>query len=210
MGHMDIIDKTLDRLSKRHLCTCEPVSIALGVMAVGGAATSIIGQNTARQAAKGQENQKRIAQEDLMKENKRRATYDYLLQSRQENLKQAQEQMALGVKVQDVNNKTGETIGTARSSAAERGIAGSTLEQIIEDYHFQQDAQTGQLRANQGMADVQHAESVRSYGEGYSRDVADVRPYQMKVQPPVDYFGPIFGAGQSIAGTPGIKKLAAK
>ena len=113
---IDPIDNTLARLSaRRGLCTCEPVSLAVlaGTMAAGGAASSIIGANTSRQMAKHQEDEKRNAQDQVILENRMRATHDYLRNVRLEQLKQQQETESLAEEGGDERRGRGRFRGDA-------------------------------------------------------------------------------------------------
>jgi hypothetical protein len=163
-------------------------------MAAGGAAMNIIGQNTTRQMNKGYENQKKNAQDDLIIENRRRATHDYLRQVRLEQLQQTQETQSLSEQGQDVSKQASGATGQARSDAAERGVAGNSVEMIVNDYEFQQNQEVGRLRQNQEMKNAQHTENTAGYKDQFDQRIASVKPYIPRVQPPVDYFGPVFGA----------------
>jgi hypothetical protein len=180
---------------------CEPISMTalIGGAAAGGAVTNIIGQNTTRQMNKGFENQKKIAQDDLIVENRSRATKDYLRQVQLEQLQETQEGQALNEEASDIAKGTRSTEGQARASAAERGVAGNSVETIINDYEFQQNQEIGRLRQNQAMKGAQHVENVEGYKDQFDQRIAAVKPYVPRVQPPVDYFGPIFGAVSTTA-----------
>lgn len=182
---------------------CEPVSITMATMAMAaaGAAVSISGANTQRQANKGFENQKKNAQDDLIIENRRRATHDYLRQVRLEQLQETQEGNAVDEQAQDVVRAKQVTVGTAYASAAERSVAGNSVEMLINDYEFQQSQEVGRLRINQEMKKAQHTENIKGYADQFDQRVAAVKPYIPRQQPPVDYFGPIFQAVSSVAGT---------
>lgn len=182
---------------------CEPVSIALAVTAaasLAGAGMSIAGQNTARQMAKGQEEQKRLAQEQAILENRSRATKDYLRQVRLENTQARQETIAMREEGQDVRNQALAASGTAVASAAERGVAGRSLDMILSDYEFQQNKEIGRMRMNQTMKDQQHTENIGGFQDQFEYRVTAMKPYVPRPQAPVDYFGPIFGAVSQIGG----------
>lgn len=170
----------------------------MGAMAAGGAATSIIGQNTQRQMNKGVENQMKNAQDDLIMENRRRATHDYLRQVRLEQLSQTQEHDALATESADVAKQKDAATGQAVASAAERGVEGNSVATTISDFEFQQNREVGRLRLNQSMKDNQHTEAIAADKDTYDYRVAAEKPYVPRAQAPVDYFGPIFGAGQSV------------
>jgi hypothetical protein len=174
------------------------MAMVAGGSAIAGAATNIIGQNTTRQMNKGYENQKKNAQDDLILENRKRATHDYLREVRLEQLTQAQETSSLAEQSQDTLKQAAGATGEAKASAAERGVAGNNLETIISDYDFQQNQEVGRLRINQEMKNNQHTEAIAADKDSFDYRVASVKPYVPRPQAPVDYFGPIFGAVSSI------------
>ena len=138
----DPIDHHLTRLSSRNQLTCEPVSILLGATALasaGGATSSIIGQNTNRQLAKHYEDEKRNAQDTVILENRMRSTKAYLKNVRLEQLRQSQEESALAEQGGDIAKQAAGASSKAVASAAERGVAGNSLETILGDYAYQQD-----------------------------------------------------------------------
>jgi hypothetical protein len=195
---------------------CEPVTmatIAIGASA-GGAATNIIGQNTTRQMNKGYENQKKNAQDDLIIENRKRATHDYLREVRLEQLEQSQEESSVSEQSNDIARQAEGATGQAVASAAERGVSGNNLETIISDYDFQQNKEVGLLRLNQAMANMQHTENIAGAKDQFDYRVSSVKPYVPRVQPPVDYFGPIFGAvsdsAKTVMGSPETFGMPAK
>lgn len=175
---------------------CLPVVAA---MAVAGAATNIMGQMQAKKTGEAVEEVQRIEQENVINENRRRTTDDYLNQIRMERDQQAQEEASVAMKSGDVMRETRRSVATGTASAAERGVAGRTIEAIAADYEFMANTETGRLKANQVQANRQHEEEIRGYGTAYSNRIADVRPYIKQPQKPIDYFGPIFGAGAQVA-----------
>jgi hypothetical protein len=175
------------------------MTAVVGGLAAGGAVTNIIGQNTTRQMNKGFENQKKNAQDDLIIENRKRATHDYLRQVRLEQSQEVQETASLNEQGQDISKQAASATGQARSDAAERGVAGNSLEMIVNDYEFQQNQEVGRLRQNQEMKNTQHKENIAGFNDQFDQRIAAVKPYVPRVQPPVDYFGPIFGAASTTA-----------
>lgn len=169
---------------------CDMNSIAAG----GAGITQMIGANTERQMVKGVENQKKNAQDEVIIENRKRATHDYLREVRLEQLAESQEHAALTESSNDVVKQTEATKGEARSSAAERGVAGNSLETLISDYEFQQNTEVGRLRINQKMKDLQHGEAKAGFEDQFNYRVAAEKPYVPRVPPAVDYFGIAFQA----------------
>ncbi len=178
----------------RFITTCEPVTVSMGVMAAAGAAASIQGQRQAQKMAKGTEEARRLEQENVITENRRRSTDDYLNQTRLTMEQQAQEEASVAVKSGDVMRETRRSVATGTASAAERGVAGRTIEQIASDYDFQANEETGRLKQNQALANQQHQESLRGLKTQFNNRITDVKPYIPKQQAPVDYAGPLLGA----------------
>ncbi len=160
--------------------------------AVGGGAMGVMGSMAANKNAKQVEEARRIEQENMITETRRRATSDYLDQTRMEREQQAQEEAAVALKGQDVAKETNRSIATGTASAAERGVAGRSIDQINADYEFMANEEVGRLKMNQAAANRQHDEAARGYGTQFENRVADVRPYVKKAVAPVDYFSPVF------------------
>lgn len=169
-----------------------PWGAAVG--AVGGAVMGVAGSAAANKSAKATEEARRIEQENVIMETRRRATDDYLDQTRMEREQQAQEEVAVAIKGNDVAKETQRSIATGTASAAERGVAGRTVDDIARDYAFQENEEVGRLKANQALANRQHGEVVRGMGTQFENRVADVKPYVKKAVAPVDYFSPVFQA----------------
>lgn len=173
---------------------CEPVTISMGVMAAVGAGLNIAGQSEQNKAAKGMEKNKQAAQADLIEENRRRATKDYLRQVNAEQLQQRQETESVAEKSYDLMRQSRKTVATGMASAAERGVSGRTVDQIASDYNFQADLEIGRIKENQKNANIQHQRKLQGFRDEYDYRASAVKPYTPKPVAPVDYFGPIFGA----------------
>jgi hypothetical protein len=171
------------------------MTIAMGTMAAGSAAMSIAGQFQAAGAHNSSEEARRIANQNAMDENRRRATHDYLTQTRLEREQQAQEVASVAQKSFDVRREATRSVGTALASAAERGVAGRTVDMIAADFDFMADEETGRLRANQKLANRQHDENIRASGTEWQNRVTSIQPYQKTPAKPIDFFGPVFQAG---------------
>lgn len=169
-----------------------PWGAAVG--AVGGAAMGIIGSQQANKAAKATEENRRIAQEYAISENRKRATADYLNAIRMETVQAAQEHESVAERSTDITRQRDNTVGTAAASAAERGVDGRSLDQVIASYHMEADTEIGRLKANQRMKDRAHGESIVAADRGYYNRITGMQSYAPKQVKPVDYFSPIFGA----------------
>ncbi len=187
----------------RFECKCEPVSLTAGMVALSAAsaAMQVKGQaNAAKQYNSVQEAQ-RMETENVIEENRRRATQDYLTTTRLEREQQSQEQEAVAQKTNDLNREAARTIATGNASAAERGVAGRTVDQIAADFDFAANEETGRLKANQNLANQQHAENVLAAGTEFSNRAASIKPYIKTPARQIDYFGPIFQVGAQTLGT---------
>lgn len=160
----------------------------------GSAVTNIIGQNDARQLAKGTENQKRLAVDEQIASNDQRATADYLQSVSDENAKMTQEHQSNAEKFNDNAKQQRASDADANVAAAEGNVAGHSLDAIHSDYQQQVDFANGRMATNQQWADYQHTRNDQGYANVLVNRENSIQPYQMKVQNPVDYYGPIFGA----------------
>ncbi len=169
--------------------------------AVAGAAMGVLGSVTNNKNAKKTEEARRIARDQQITENRRRATDDYLNQVRTEQLAQTQENAAVAQKSIDITHQRDNTVGTAVASAAERGVDGRTVDQIVQDYHFQSDTEAGRLRINQQGRDNQHFQNIQNYDRQYYNRITGTPTYAQQPVAPVDYFGPILALGGNLAKT---------
>lgn len=181
--------------------TCEPVTLAMAGMGVAQAGMNIYGQFQARDAHNATEEYRRLEQENVIEENRRRATKDYLTSVRLEQTQQQQETESVAQKSFDVFQQATRSVATGMASAAERGVAGRTVDQIAADFDFMANEETGRLKENQKLSDLQHVENIRSYGTEYSNRIAAVKPYVKTPAKPIDFFGPIFQAGAQTLNT---------
>lgn len=173
--------------------------------AVAGAAMGVMGSVANNKNAKKTEEARRIARDQQIAENRRRATNDYLNQVRLEQTAQAQENVALAERTTDIARQRDNTVGTAVASAAERGVDGRTVDQIVQDYHFQSDQESGRLRINQKGRDQQHWTNIQNQDRQYYNRITGTPTYAQQPVAPVDYFGPAL----SLAGNLGKAGMAA-
>lgn len=155
---------------------------------------SIKGQQTARQMAINQEEEKRKAQEVAITEERSRATKDYLRQLRQEGEQARQEALNTRGETIEVGRQADQVESTAITSAAERGVDGRSLSHILNDYSFQENREVGILKENLRTKNQQHSENITGYQDQFDQRVTQMKSYVPRPQAPVDYFGPIFGA----------------
>jgi len=188
---------------------CEPISVGMGVMAIAGAASSIMAQQQAASAGDATEEARRIEQDNVIEENRRRASEDYLNTVRLTQTRQEEEHSAVVQKVSDVRQQQAHSVATAGASAAERGVTGRTVDQIMSDYAFMASEEAGRLHENQSRADRQHGETIRAAQTEFNVRSTSIRPYVKQMQKPVDYFSPIFqAAGQTMGTYSAVQKSA--
>lgn len=164
-------------------------------MAVAGATTKIIGDKQANDTGKQTEKMASLVRNNQIDENRRRATADYLQSTSDENAKMGQEHQSLAEKKNDNTQTLRAANASAEVAAAEGNVAGHNLDAIHSDYQHQLDVTNGRLSTNQEWADYQHTRNNQGQVNVFSNRAASIQPYQEAVQKPVDYFGPIFGAG---------------
>lgn len=188
---------------------CEPVTLTMAGMGVAQAGMNIYGQFQARDQHNSIEEYRRLEQENVIEENRRRATHDYITNVRLEQQQEDQEKAALAQKVVDIQMQADRSIATGMASAAERGVAGRTVDQIAADFDFMANEETGRLKENQKLADLQHGENIQSLGTEYSNRITAVKPYVKRPANQIDFFGPIFQAGAQTLNTGvGVAKAA--
>ncbi len=142
---------------------CDPVSIAVGsalgatgsatavgmvgattMLGVASSATSFIGQRRmARQQARYQARAAEAERQRAMQEQSAL------------RLRQAQEQEAANREMAEVALKSREALARTRTSAGEAGVAGSSVEMLLDDYTRQEAAYRIGITRQQEMRDVQ-------------------------------------------------------
>lgn len=180
---------------------CTPVMGLMAGLSAVQAGAGIYGQFQAQKQFNATEEMRRQQQEIAIEENRRRATYDYLNNVRLEQTQQSQEEASVAQKSMDVGRQATLNIATANASAAERGVAGRSVDQIAQDFDFMSNEETGRLQLNQKVANQQHQENIRSAGNEYSNRVASIKPYVKTPAKPIDFFGPVFQAGAQTINT---------
>ncbi len=191
--------------------TCDPLTMMIvgGGMQAGQAGMDIYGQFQARDTHKAVEESRRQQQEINIEENRRRATHDYIESARLEQTQQAQEEESVAMQSFDIAQGSRRSTATGMASAAERGIAGRTVEQIAADFDFMANEEAGRLKQNQQISNQQHRENIRAMGTEHSNRIASVKPYIPTPAAPIDFFGPIFKAGaQTLGGSTNIAQAA--
>lgn len=182
----------------------------MGVLAVAGAVTSIIGQNQQRQDQKGYRNKLVQANQAQMDENRSIATTAYLDQAAQANNNLAQERIGAAESGQDQTTKRLQAQGAVNAAGAEAGAGGTALSSLMDDFHRQESMFRSHNDQNLLFKQQQTATSIRGeQGQATSR-IAQIKPYQPSPIAPADYIGPALQAVGTGVGGYNNKQVAQK
>lgn len=157
------------------MCNPPAIAIALGVAQAG---TTIIGQ---RQAAKTQQK----VQEQASKQERER----YLAEVTSMRIQERQEEVALSQRIQASTRKAREARATARVSAGEAGVAGLSVNALINDLTREEANYRFSEAQNQQMMDVNRILQLQGAGLGFTNNMLRInRPI---AQP--NYLGAVIG-----------------
>ena len=136
---------------------CDPISIGLAVAQTGA---TIMGQ---RQAAKTQER----AQANASKAERQR----YLHEVSSMRIQQGQEQVAAAQRLQESTKKAREARATARVSAGEAGVAGLSVDALINDLTRKEAEYNFNTQKQLQMSDVNRTLQLRDAGLGFTNNM---------------------------------------
>ena len=136
---------------------CDPISIAMGI---GQAGMSIIGQ---QQAANAQAQ----AQAQASKAERQR----YLHEVSSMRIQQGQEQVAAAQRLQESATKAREARATARVSAGEAGVAGLSVDALINDLTRKEAEYSFNVQKQAQMSDVNRQLQLRDAGLGFTNNM---------------------------------------
>lgn len=186
---------------------CEPVTIMATAAVVASAASAglgIQGQIQQRKAQVEYQNRLTEANAKQMQENRDLATEAYLNQATAANRQLAESREAAASANFDRSRQAIEARGQVLVSGAEAGVYGVSLNDLLADFHRQEDMFRGRNEQNLLFRQQQTAAQVRGYqSEAFARALA-VKPYQPSPIAPVDYFGPALQVVKD-AGTTGMR-----
>jgi hypothetical protein len=129
---------------------CDPVSIAV---AVGSSLAQYVGQ---RQQAKAQ--QRHQAQAAAAERQR------FLQEQTSLRMRQAQEQEAVGRELEQVSRKSQAALARARVSAGEAGVAGASVQALMDDYMRQEAGYRSALLRQQELGGVSTAMGLEQAG----------------------------------------------
>jgi len=138
---------------------CNPVAIAIG-LGVAQTGTTIIGQ---RQAAKTQER----VQANASKAERQR----YLHEVSSMRIQQGQEQVAAAQRLQESTRKAREARATARVSAGEAGVAGLSVDALINDLTRKEAEYNFNTQKQLQMSDVNRTMQLEQAGLGFTNNM---------------------------------------
>lgn len=159
---------------------CDPVTAT--ILAVASAGTQIQGQ---RQQAKAQEK----VQARATKQEQQR----YLNQVSSMRMQQAQEQVGMAQRIQASTTKAREARATARVSAGEAGVAGLSVDALINSLTQQEAQYRFSETQNRQMTDVNRELQLRDAGLGSEMNL--LRINKPIAQP--DYLGSLLSGAQT-------------
>lgn len=158
---------------------CEPISIG---MALASTASSIVGQ---QQAAKAQAR----SQANASTAERQR----YLQEVSSMRIQQGQEQVAAAQRIQESTRKAREARSTARVSAGEAGVAGLSVDALINDLTREEASYNFATQQQTQMNDVNRTMQLDQAGLGFTNNMLRInRPIE---QP--DYLGAALGGAQT-------------
>ncbi len=138
---------------------CEPTTIAIA-LGVAQAGTTVIGQ---RQAAKTQEK----VQANASKAERQR----YLHEVSSMRIQQGQEQVAAAQRLQESTKKAREARATARVSAGEAGVAGLSVDALINDLTRKEAEYNFNTQKQLQMSDVNRTMQLEQAGLGFTNNM---------------------------------------
>lgn len=160
---------------------CDPVTIA-ATMAVAQAGTTVIGQQ--QQAKTQAEAQRRASAAERQR---------YLHEVSSMRMQQQQEQVQAAQKLSESARKAMEARATARVSAGESGVAGLSVDALINDLTRKEAEYSFNVQEQGRMSDVNRQLQLRDAGLGFTNNMLRInKPIE---QP--DYLGAALGGAQT-------------
>lgn len=160
---------------------CEPVSITLGALSIATSiASGIAGYQAQSQAAAEQEryqNEMVLARNAQIRQNEQLAAQAYLDQSNQLRLRQSEETAAASQKMQQNSLDAAQARATARVSAGEAGVAGLSIDSLLNDYYRQEGFYNDSVRQNLEWSNRQTEEDLKGTRASAIQNVLSVTPY---------------------------------
>ena len=165
---------------------CDPISATIGTAIVGKSAAAgmtavqlgMIGASTVAgigSSVAGYAGQRRMAQQQAAYQAQAAAAerQRFLQEQTSIRMRQAQEQEAVGRELQQVSRKSQEALARARVSAGEAGVAGASVQALMDDYTRQEGAyreallrqqELGQVATGMGLEQAGFATQQRQIG----------------------------------------------
>ena len=160
---------------------CEPTTIALALGAAS-AGTTIIGQQ--QQAKTQAEAQRRASAAERQR---------YLHEVSSMRVQQQQEQVAAAQKLSESARKAMEARATARVSAGESGVAGLSVDALINDLTRKEAEYSFNVQEQTRMSDVNRQLQLRDAGLGFTNNM-------LRINKPIEqpnYLGAALGGAQT-------------
>jgi hypothetical protein len=175
---------------------CNPAAAMIGLSVAQGG-MSIMGQQQRQRAEIEYQQANAEARNNQIVQNRSMATQSYIQQVTAENLMKAQEEQANAEKGKDLAIQKMQAVGTAKAAAADAGVDGASLDNLLNDFNRQESMMLGRLDLNQQFSDQARTSREAGYGNTWKQRVTSIQPYQPSPVAAVDYLSPILSIGKS-------------
>lgn len=191
---------------------CDPVTITLATVAgasgVGGQVLDFMGE---KQMAKAQEDyqvQTAIAVNKQISENARLAKLAYVNKVAQEQLGIGQEREAMIARLQDKRAERQQAQAATRVLAAEGGVQGLSLNNLMADYTRQEATFADRSRRSLSFTEAKAQANINDAAVEYAGRVQSIQPYRGQLITKPSILKPILGSAQQLS-TLGLSVLKA-
>ena len=174
---------------------CDPVSMGIAMIGTSGAgaAAQVVGDTARYNAEKGYQQNLVNQNREQIKNNRQVATEEYLNKVRLEQKAGQQEQDSIVEQRFDLMKQRRAAQASAKVSAAEGGVGGVSIDDLLLDFHRQEAFSMGRILSQQEWSKQQRQENIRSYGMEYKARANSIPFYQPAPIRKPDYFGPVLG-----------------
>lgn len=183
---------------------CLPLLAVAAIVAIAASAAtasmSIVGQRAQQKAQIDYQSKLMDANANQMRQNRDLATKAYLDQASAANTQLAETREAMAANNFDQSRSAMQARGAAIASASEAGVYGVSLDNLLADFHRQEDMFHQRNEQNLLMKQQATRAQVSAYSNEALARTQQVQPYQPGPVAPVDYVGPALRVVQTAAG----------
>jgi len=175
---------------------CNPLALTAGV-SIAQAGMNIMGQQQGQKAQIEYEQAQGKARNDQIIQNRSMATTAYIQQMQSENVMKAQETQSNAEKGHDLDIQRLQAQGTAKAAAADAGVGGASLDNLLMDFNRQESMMLGRLDLNQQFSDQARDQREIGYGNTFKQRVQMIQPYQPNKIASMDYLSPLLAISKT-------------